>query len=128
MVCYELSNIFLIISSCPLILFCLAIVNMLLLFHDLAAVAVEWLEFTPYEVGLLKYGASIRAEHFGSEFFMGRLVKRLSETRICYMQGDYCLEGKVAYLRGGWCAWACDLWWTALVRHQQTDWAGERLH
>ncbi|NXC12401.1 PA24E phospholipase, partial [Corythaeola cristata] len=47
----------------------------------------EWLEFTPYEVGLLKYGASIRAEHFGSEFFMGRLVKRLSETRICYMQG-----------------------------------------
>uniref|UniRef100_A0A8C5TVS0 Phospholipase A2 n=1 Tax=Malurus cyaneus samueli TaxID=2593467 RepID=A0A8C5TVS0_9PASS len=47
----------------------------------------EWLEFTPYEVGLLKYGASIRAEHFGSEFFMGRLVKKLSETRICYMQG-----------------------------------------
>ncbi|NWR58197.1 PA24E phospholipase, partial [Bucorvus abyssinicus] len=47
----------------------------------------EWLEFTPYEVGLLKYGASIRAEHFGSEFFMGRMVKRLSETRICYMQG-----------------------------------------
>lgn len=64
---------------------------MLLLFHGLAAVAIEWLEFTPYEVGLLKYGASIRAEHFGSQFFMGRLVKKLSETRICYMQGDYCL-------------------------------------
>ncbi|POI36123.1 hypothetical protein CIB84_000127 [Bambusicola thoracicus] len=47
----------------------------------------EWLEFTPYEVSLLKYGASIRAEHFGSEFFMGRLVKRFPETRICYMQG-----------------------------------------
>uniref|UniRef100_A0A8B9S5Q8 Phospholipase A2 n=1 Tax=Apteryx owenii TaxID=8824 RepID=A0A8B9S5Q8_APTOW len=47
----------------------------------------EWLEFTPYEVGLLKYGASIHAEHFGSEFFMGRLVKRIPETRICYMQG-----------------------------------------
>ncbi|NXE31415.1 PA24E phospholipase, partial [Ptilorrhoa leucosticta] len=47
----------------------------------------EWLEFTPYEVGLLKYGASIRAEHFGSQFFMGRMVKNLSETRICYMQG-----------------------------------------
>uniref|UniRef100_A0A8C8AMT1 Phospholipase A2 n=1 Tax=Otus sunia TaxID=257818 RepID=A0A8C8AMT1_9STRI len=45
----------------------------------------EWLEFTPYEVGLLKYGASVRAEHFGSEFFMGRMVKRLSETRICYI-------------------------------------------
>ncbi|GAB0190416.1 cytosolic phospholipase A2 zeta [Grus japonensis] len=68
------------------VLFCLAIVNTLLPFHDLVAVIVEWLEFTPYEVSLLKYGASIRAEHFGSEFFMGRLVKKLSETRICYMQ------------------------------------------
>uniref|UniRef100_A0A8C3XBN6 Phospholipase A2 n=1 Tax=Cyanoderma ruficeps TaxID=181631 RepID=A0A8C3XBN6_9PASS len=47
----------------------------------------EWLEFTPYEVGLMKYGASIRAEHFGSQFFMGRMVKKLPETRICYMQG-----------------------------------------
>lgn len=66
-------------------------------------VAIEWLEFTPYEVSLLKYGASIPAEHFGSEFFMGRMVKRLPETRICYMQGDYHLEGKVAYLSGSWC-------------------------
>ncbi|KFP62769.1 Cytosolic phospholipase A2 epsilon, partial [Cariama cristata] len=55
----------------------------------------EWLEFTPYEVSLLKYGASIRADHFGSEFFMGRMVKRRSETRICYMQGDFCLQGEV---------------------------------
>ncbi|TRZ26299.1 hypothetical protein HGM15179_000911 [Zosterops borbonicus] len=47
----------------------------------------EWLEFTPYEVGLLKYGASIRAEHFGSQFFMGKMIKKLPETRICYMQG-----------------------------------------
>lgn len=75
---------------------------MFLPFYGLAAVAVEWLEFTPYEVGHLKYGASIRAEDFGSKFFMGRLVKRLSETRICYMQGDYCLEGKAAYSRDTW--------------------------
>ncbi|XP_061467324.1 cytosolic phospholipase A2 epsilon-like isoform X2 [Rhineura floridana] len=47
----------------------------------------EWVEFTPYEVGILKYGAFVRAEDFGSEFFMGRLMKRLPETRICYMQG-----------------------------------------
>ncbi|XP_019374612.1 PREDICTED: cytosolic phospholipase A2 epsilon-like [Gavialis gangeticus] len=47
----------------------------------------EWLEFTPYEVGFLKYGASVRSEDFGSEFFMGRLIKKLPETRICYMQG-----------------------------------------
>lgn len=48
----------------------------------------EWVEFTPYEVGFLKYGAFIRAEDFGSEFFMGRLMKKLPESRICFMQGD----------------------------------------
>ncbi|XP_039561048.1 cytosolic phospholipase A2 epsilon-like [Passer montanus] len=47
----------------------------------------EWVEFTPYEVGLLKYGAFVRTEHFGSEFFMGRMLKKLPESRICYLQG-----------------------------------------
>uniref|UniRef100_A0A7M4FQY0 Phospholipase A2 n=1 Tax=Crocodylus porosus TaxID=8502 RepID=A0A7M4FQY0_CROPO len=47
----------------------------------------EWVEFTPYEVGFLKYGAFIRAEDFGSEFYMGRLMKRIPESRICFMQG-----------------------------------------
>uniref|UniRef100_A0A8C0GE53 PLA2c domain-containing protein n=1 Tax=Chelonoidis abingdonii TaxID=106734 RepID=A0A8C0GE53_CHEAB len=47
----------------------------------------EWLEFTPYEVGFMKYGAFIRSEDFGSEFFMGRLMKRLPESRICYLEG-----------------------------------------
>ncbi|KAG8449433.1 hypothetical protein GDO86_016183 [Hymenochirus boettgeri] len=39
----------------------------------------EWCEFTPYEVGLLKYGASVPTENFGSEFYMGRLMKKLPE-------------------------------------------------
>ncbi|XP_007437767.1 cytosolic phospholipase A2 beta-like [Python bivittatus] len=47
----------------------------------------EWVEFNPYEVGLLKYGAQIRSEDFDSEFFMGRLVKRNPESRICYLEG-----------------------------------------
>ncbi|XP_015264098.1 PREDICTED: cytosolic phospholipase A2 epsilon-like [Gekko japonicus] len=47
----------------------------------------EWLEFTPYEVGYLKYGAYIPSEHFGSTFFMGRLMKKLPEIRICFMLG-----------------------------------------
>uniref|UniRef100_A0A8C3S0Q1 Phospholipase A2 n=1 Tax=Chelydra serpentina TaxID=8475 RepID=A0A8C3S0Q1_CHESE len=47
----------------------------------------EWLEFTPYEVGFWKYGAFIRAEDFGSEFFMGRLMKKFPESRICYLEG-----------------------------------------
>ncbi|XP_042639619.1 cytosolic phospholipase A2 epsilon [Orycteropus afer afer] len=47
----------------------------------------EWCEFSPYEVGLQKYGASIPAELFGSEFFMGRLMKRIPESQMCYMLG-----------------------------------------
>lgn len=54
----------------------------------LVYVLAEWVEFTPYEVGFLKYGAFIRAEDFGSEFFMGRLMKRIPESRICFMQGN----------------------------------------
>ncbi|POI35947.1 hypothetical protein CIB84_000298 [Bambusicola thoracicus] len=47
----------------------------------------EWAEFSPYEVAIPKYGASIRSEYFGSEFFMGRRVKKLPESRICYLEG-----------------------------------------
>uniref|UniRef100_A0A8C8SWT3 Phospholipase A2 n=1 Tax=Pelusios castaneus TaxID=367368 RepID=A0A8C8SWT3_9SAUR len=47
----------------------------------------DWMEFTPYEVGFMKYGAFIRSEDFGSEFFMGRLMRRLPESRICYLEG-----------------------------------------
>ncbi|TKC36130.1 hypothetical protein EI555_016568, partial [Monodon monoceros] len=47
----------------------------------------EWFEFSPYEVGLQKYGAFIPTELFGSEFFMGRLMRRIPESRMCYMLG-----------------------------------------
>ncbi|XP_040268695.1 cytosolic phospholipase A2 epsilon-like [Bufo bufo] len=47
----------------------------------------EFCEFTPYEVGLLKYGAFIRTEDFGSEFYMGHLMKKHPEQRICFLQG-----------------------------------------
>uniref|UniRef100_A0A8B9ISA6 PLA2c domain-containing protein n=1 Tax=Amazona collaria TaxID=241587 RepID=A0A8B9ISA6_9PSIT len=48
----------------------------------------EWVEFTPYEVGFPKYGTFIRAEDFGSEFFMGRLMKKMPESRICFLEGN----------------------------------------
>ncbi|KAJ1078955.1 hypothetical protein K5549_013258 [Capra hircus] len=48
----------------------------------------EWFEFSPYEVGMQKYGAFIPTELFGSEFFMGRLRKRIPESRMCYMLED----------------------------------------
>ncbi|KAM4666833.1 cytosolic phospholipase A2 zeta isoform 2-T2 [Amazona ochrocephala] len=47
----------------------------------------EWCEFTPYEVGFHKYGAFVRTEDFDSEFFMGRLVQKRPEPRICFLQG-----------------------------------------
>ncbi|XP_006920524.1 cytosolic phospholipase A2 delta [Pteropus alecto] len=47
----------------------------------------EWVEFSPYEVGFLKYGAFVPSELFGSEFFMGRLMKRIPESRICFLEG-----------------------------------------
>ncbi|XP_061467300.1 cytosolic phospholipase A2 zeta-like [Rhineura floridana] len=47
----------------------------------------EWCEFTPYEVGFRKYGAFVKTENFDSEFFMGRLIKKHPEPRICYLQG-----------------------------------------
>ncbi|XP_053142501.1 cytosolic phospholipase A2 epsilon-like isoform X2 [Hemicordylus capensis] len=47
----------------------------------------EWMEFTPFEVGVLKYGAYIRSEDFGSKFFMGRRMKKIPESHICYMKG-----------------------------------------
>ncbi|NWS71994.1 PA24E phospholipase, partial [Crotophaga sulcirostris] len=55
----------------------------------------EWVEFTPYEVGFLKYGAFIRAEDFGSEFFMGHLMKKIPESRICFLEGDFLIHANV---------------------------------
>ncbi|KFV07264.1 Cytosolic phospholipase A2 epsilon, partial [Pterocles gutturalis] len=55
----------------------------------------EWVEFTPYEVGFPKYGAFIHAEDFGSEFFMGHLMKKIPESRICFLEGDLLLWGNV---------------------------------
>ncbi|XP_007055862.4 cytosolic phospholipase A2 zeta [Chelonia mydas] len=47
----------------------------------------EWCEFTPYEFGSHKYGAFIRIEDFGSEFFNGLLLGKCLEPRICFLQG-----------------------------------------
>ncbi|XP_042562072.1 cytosolic phospholipase A2 zeta-like [Clupea harengus] len=47
----------------------------------------EWCEFTPYEVGLPKYGAFVPTEDFGSEYFLGHQVKKLPETRLPFMIG-----------------------------------------
>ncbi|XP_074501749.1 cytosolic phospholipase A2 zeta [Sebastes fasciatus] len=47
----------------------------------------EWCEFTPYEVGIQKYGAFVQTEEFGSQFFLGHMIKKLPEVRIPYLMG-----------------------------------------
>ncbi|XP_035859477.1 cytosolic phospholipase A2 zeta-like [Sander lucioperca] len=47
----------------------------------------EWCEFTPYEVGIPKYGAFVQTEDFGSQFFIGHIIKKLPEVRIPYLMG-----------------------------------------
>ncbi|XP_069714147.1 cytosolic phospholipase A2 epsilon-like [Phaenicophaeus curvirostris] len=49
----------------------------------------EWVEFTPFEVGFLKYGAFVHSEDFGSEFFMGHLMKKIPESHICFLEGTW---------------------------------------
>uniref|UniRef100_A0AAV2JT76 PLA2c domain-containing protein n=1 Tax=Knipowitschia caucasica TaxID=637954 RepID=A0AAV2JT76_KNICA len=48
----------------------------------------EWVEFSPFSVGIQKYGAFIKAENFGSEFFLGHLLKKLPELRLPFLIGE----------------------------------------
>ena len=47
----------------------------------------EWVEFSPYEIGMVKYGTFMKTEHFGSKFFCGKLLNRYDEPSLHYMQG-----------------------------------------
>ncbi|XP_078089378.1 cytosolic phospholipase A2 zeta [Mustelus asterias] len=49
----------------------------------------EWFEYTPYEVGLPKYGAYVPIQHFGSRFFMGYLIKQCPEIRLSFLNGHW---------------------------------------
>ena len=53
----------------------------------------EWVEFTPYEVGMDKYGTFMKTELFGSQFFCGKLVKQYPEPPLFYLQGLSFLSG-----------------------------------
>ncbi|XP_029633996.1 cytosolic phospholipase A2-like isoform X2 [Octopus sinensis] len=47
----------------------------------------EWIEFTPYEIGIPKYGTYMKVEHFGSKFFMGKMCREHPEPPLHYLQG-----------------------------------------
>lgn len=49
--------------------------------------ALEWVEFTPYEIGMDKYGTFMKTELFGSKFFCGKLVEKFPEFPLYYLQG-----------------------------------------
>lgn len=47
----------------------------------------DWLEFSPYEIGIAKYAAFMKTEDFGCKYFKGRIVKRFPESPLHYLQG-----------------------------------------
>ncbi|XP_044291834.1 cytosolic phospholipase A2 epsilon-like [Varanus komodoensis] len=81
----------------------------------------EWLEFTPYEVGFQKYGAYIRAEHFGSEFFMGHLMKKIPESRISFLEGIWSSVFSVNLMDAWFQAVSEEDFWQIWTRDRVTD-------
>ncbi|XP_052265882.1 cytosolic phospholipase A2-like isoform X2 [Dreissena polymorpha] len=47
----------------------------------------EWVEFSPYEIGMAKYGTFMPTRLFGCKFFMGHLAKEYEEPPLHYLQG-----------------------------------------
>lgn len=47
----------------------------------------EWVEFSPYEIGMPKYGTFMKTEQFGSKFFLGKLCKQYEEPPLHFLQG-----------------------------------------
>lgn len=70
------------IFNCPYFssVFKLLKVNVLLMFAD-------WVEFSPYEIGMAKYGTFMTPDLFGSKFFMGKVVKKYEENPLHFLMG-----------------------------------------
>lgn len=45
------------------------------------------MEFSPYEIGMAKYGTFMAPELFGSKFFMGSVVKKYEENPLHFLMG-----------------------------------------
>ncbi|XP_035221148.1 cytosolic phospholipase A2-like isoform X3 [Stegodyphus dumicola] len=52
-----------------------------------AKVFQDWVEFSPYEIGIAKYAAFMKTEHFGSKLYKGRIIKEFPEFPLHYLQG-----------------------------------------
>ncbi|XP_053104033.1 cytosolic phospholipase A2 isoform X2 [Hemicordylus capensis] len=47
----------------------------------------DWVEFSPYEIGMAKYGTFMTPNLFGSKFFMGTVVKKYEENPLHFLMG-----------------------------------------
>ncbi|KAL4635077.1 cytosolic phospholipase A2-like [Arapaima gigas] len=47
----------------------------------------DWVEFSPYEIGMAKYGTFMTPDLFGSKFFMGNVVKQYEESPMHFLMG-----------------------------------------
>ncbi|KAJ8270308.1 hypothetical protein GJAV_G00112780 [Gymnothorax javanicus] len=47
----------------------------------------DWVEFSPYEIGMAKYGTFMTPDLFGSKFFMGSVVKKYDENPLHFLMG-----------------------------------------
>ncbi|XP_060561359.1 cytosolic phospholipase A2-like [Ruditapes philippinarum] len=52
-----------------------------------AKVFHEWIEFSPFAIGMPKYGTFLQPKLFGSEFFSGRVLKENDEMKLHYLLG-----------------------------------------
>ena len=53
----------------------------------LEALPTDWVEFSPYEIGMAKYGTFMTPDLFGSKFFMGSVVKKYKENPLHFLMG-----------------------------------------
>uniref|UniRef100_A0A672R3N2 Phospholipase A2, group IVF, tandem duplicate 1 n=1 Tax=Sinocyclocheilus grahami TaxID=75366 RepID=A0A672R3N2_SINGR len=81
-----------------------------------SVIDAEWCEFTPYEVGFPKYGAFVPAQNFGSEYYLGHMVKKLPETGLSFLVGMWSSIFSINLT---------DIWSLATgVKPSWTPWAG----
>lgn len=60
----------------------------------------DWVEFSPYEIGMAKYGTFMTPDLFGSKFFMGTAVKKYEENPLHFLMGE-----KLSSSCGDVCTW-----------------------
>lgn len=49
--------------------------------------STDWVEFSPYEIGMAKYGTFMTPDLFGSKFFMGTVIKKYEENPLHFLMG-----------------------------------------